>query len=186
MQQQPFNPYSPPEARVDAWAQPVEADGDVAWRDGKDVVMLRDKPLPSRCVKCNAHVAGTVKPRKFYWHTPWLFLLIFVGILFYVIVALIARKKTEHAVALCPAHAKRRRNVIIGAFAAFFAGLLVAFSGSDYFGPGILLFVIAILIGLLGTRLLVPTKIDDRYVRFRGASPAFLDSLPVFPANRRR
>ncbi len=71
-----FNPYRPPEARVDAWAQPVESDDDVARRDGKDLVVVRDKPLPRRCVKCNAHVAGAVKPRTFYWRSPWLDLLI--------------------------------------------------------------------------------------------------------------
>lgn len=186
MHPQSFNPYSPPEARVDAWAQPVEGDGDVAWRDGKDLVVMRDKPLPRRCVKCNAHVTGAVKPRKFYWHTPWLYLLILIGILLYAIIALIARKKSEHAVALCAEHARRRNRVILGAFGAFFLGLLVAFSGTDYFGLGILLFIVAILVGLFGARLLVARKMDDRYVRFRGASPAFLDSLPAFPANRRR
>lgn len=186
MHQQSFNPYSPPEARVDAWAQPVEGDGDIAWHDGKDLVVVRDKPLPRRCVKCNAHVTGAVKPRKFYWHTPWLYLLILIGILFYAIVALIARKKTEHAVALCPAHARRRNRFALGACAAFFVGLLVAFSGTDYFGLGILLIIVAIFAGLFGTRILVARKMDDRYVRFRGASTAFLASLPAFPASRRR
>lgn len=186
MQPSSFNPYSPPEARVDAWAQPVESDGDVAWCDGKDLVVVRDRPLPRRCVKCNAHVTGAVKPRTFYWHSPWLYLLILVGILFYAIVALIVRKKTEHAVALCPAHARRRQRFILGVFAALFVGLVVAFTGGDYFGLGILLILVAILAGLFGTRILVARKMDDRYVRFRGASAAFLASLPAFPANRRR
>ncbi len=90
-----------------------------------------------------------------------MYLLILIGILFYAIVALIVRKKTEHAAALCPAHVRRRNRFVLGAFAAFFAGLF-------------------------GARIRVARKMDDRYVRFRGASSAFLDSLPVFPVNRRR
>lgn len=186
MQEPTFNPYRPPEARVDPWAQPVQSDDDVAWSDGRDLVVLLNKPLPPRCVKCNAPVSGGIPTRKFHWHTPWLYLLILVGILIYAIVALITRKKSEHAVALCPTHDKRRRMFIYAGFGGFFLGMFMAFSQSDFAGLGILLMLAAILVGMFGSRIMVATKMDERYVRFRGVSKAFLASLPPLPAHRRR
>lgn len=180
------DPYRLPDSFVDSLTTPAGGDDAFVWRDGKDIVAVRDKPLPSRCVKCNAPVAGSIKTRKFYWHTPWLYLLIFVGLLFYVIAALIVRKRSEHAVALCPTHARRRQAFIVGGFAMFAIGLFVAFSGTEWMAFGILAMVVAIVVGLIGGRIMVATNIDDRYARFRGASKAFLASLPPLPAHRRR
>lgn len=180
------DPYRLPASFADPRVAMPESDDAFVWRDGNEVVAIRDKPLPPRCVKCNAPVVGAIKVRKFYWHTPLLYLLIFVGLLFYVIAALIARKKSEHAVALCPAHARRRQAFIFGGFAMFFTGLFVAFSGTDWMVLGIVTMIAALVVGLLGGRIMVATKIDDRYARFRGVSKAFLASLPPLPAHRRR
>ena len=174
-----------PASFADSLIATAESDDAFVWRDGKDVVVVRDKPLPPRCVKCNARVTGAIKTRKFYWHTPMLYLVILVGLLFYAIVALIVRKKSEHAVALCPTHARRRQAFIFGSLAMFVAGLFVAFSGADWVVLGIVLMVAALVVGLLGGRIMVATKIDDRYARFRGVSKAFLASLPPLPAHRR-
>ena len=111
--QQEFNPYRPPEAPVVDRGTGEDADGVAVWRDGNAVVAVRDRAFPPRCVKCNAPVQKQeMHARSFYWHTPWLYLLILLNILIYAIVAMAVRKKTRHDVALCAQHLRRRRIFI--------------------------------------------------------------------------
>ena len=48
------------------------------------------------------------RKRKFYWHSPWMYLLILLHILVYLIAALAVRKTAVHNVGLCSARHQRR------------------------------------------------------------------------------
>jgi hypothetical protein len=59
--------------------------------------------LPPRCMRCAAP-STTIRSRKFSWHPQWVTVLLFVGLLPYVIVALILTKKARVEVPLCDRH----------------------------------------------------------------------------------
>ena len=186
--QQEFNPYRPPEAPVQHFFGSEQGDGEVVWRDGKAVVAVRNCAFPQRCVKCNAPVAKAgVRQRNFYWHTPWLYLLILPSILIYVIVAVMARKKSSHDIALCAQHLRRRRIFIaIGwswPLAPLFGSLLFDDMGIVF---GVFASLILILVGMSGSRVMSATKIDERRARYTGCGKDFLASLPPLPGYMQR
>lgn len=185
--QQEFNPYRPPEAPVVDRGTGEDADGVAVWRDGNAVVAVRDRAFPPRCVKCNAPVQKqAMHARRFYWHTPWLYLLILLNILIYALVAMGVRKKTLHDVALCARHLRRRRIFIaIGWSWPLAIFIAAAFSQDIGIMIGVLLAVALIFVGIFGSRVMVAGRIDDRHARFTGCGKAFVDSLPVLPARLR-
>lgn len=190
-----FNPYSPPTAAIEPTSGgPVAEDDAKVWRDGKDLVVLVNAPLPPHCVKCGKRVHGTIKPRAFYWHSPWLFLLILINLLILIVVVLMVRKKSSHPAALCEAHASSRQKIILGAWgialAAPFVG--VAMSGLGDLGGlvGTLVTVLmvlgALVFGSMKGRVMVPRRIDKTVARFTGCGDEFLRTLPTLPAHLRR
>jgi len=157
------------------------------YRDGKSVVVTDRSPLPPRCVKCGQPIATEPKVEKYSWHSPWLYLLIFLGVIFYVIVALVVRKQWKLAVPLCEAHRmQHRRKRWIGA-TLLIAGipimiLLVGLASSDEgvglsvaTGVGVL---IAGAVFLSRSHPLLPNRIEDTYASFAGAGEDFLTQLP--------
>jgi hypothetical protein len=155
-----------------------------ASRRGKELIVPRSGSLPATCIKCGA---SADKPwrKKFYWHTPWLYLMIiFPGLLIYVIVALIVRKKMELNLPLCERHhGDRKRYRLLGAvmLAGFVpAGLFLGKIGSETLGwvTGCAMFAAAIVFYALCGLGVRPTKIDENGGIFRGAGPVFLDALP--------
>ncbi|MGH8294687.1 MAG: hypothetical protein ACRETZ_04185 [Steroidobacteraceae bacterium] len=149
------------------------------------LVLSREASLPSRCVRCNEPSAEPTKSRKVYWHSPWLYLLILLNILIYALVAIIVRKKAVVAPGLCSPHKKRRRIGIAIAWALLLAGCALLIMGSANGGPagmsaGILLILVALLVGVSVVRILRPNRIDAQYIRLKGCGSAFLDSMPPF------
>lgn len=196
MRNDDFNPYSPPTAAIESMFGDLASEGDVkVWRDGNELVALVDAPLPPRCVKCNRPVHGTIKPRTFFWHSPWLFLLVLINLLIALIVVAIVRKKSVHPAALCEEHATLRRKVILGAWAtalaAPFIGVGVAAIAGDLgglvgAGVTVLLVLGALVFGGMKGRVMLPRRIDKRMARFTGCGDAFLRSLPTLPVQLRR
>lgn len=144
--------------------------------------MTKEALLPGRCVKCNAYTDERLK-RKLTWHHPALYLLIFVSLLVYAIVAMVVRKTATVNIGFCPEHlAVRKRNLAI----TWGLGLLAIVS----FVMGAVLedltFIFAILPLLLATaiygivtlRVVVPTKIDDHYVWLKGVNQDYLQEFP--------
>lgn len=195
MRNDDFNPYSPPTAAIEpAFGAAATEDEAKAWRDGKDLVALVNAPLPPRCVKCNRPVHGTIKPRTFYWHSPWVFLLVPVNLLIAAIVALIIRKKSSHPAALCEEHAKLRMKVILGAWAvaiaAPFLGGAIAGIGDigGLVGAGIAVLLVlgALVFGSMKGRVMHVRRIDKKTGRYGGCGDEFLRALPALPAHLRR
>lgn len=158
----------------------------VIWREKRTLVIGSRAVLPDRCVKCNGTTDGQRLARTLYWHTPWLYILLLPGVLFYVIGAVIARKTAKIQVGLCDVHRASRRNAIIIGWSLFLGGILAIYAGAaNDLGSVVLAGVAAILTGIIwgiaGSRVVYARRIDKNWTRAGGAGAAFLDSLPEFP-----
>lgn len=155
----------------------------IASRKGKDLVVPRSASLPAYCVKCGA-LATTPWRKKFYWHNPWIALLVLVNLLIYIVVAVIVRKNMELNVPLCDIHhADRKRYKLLAILmisACVPVGLLLGSFFSEALGwiTGLIMFFASIVFYFLCSLGFRPIKIDDTGGVFRGASTAFLDLLP--------
>lgn len=153
------------------------------WRDGKLVLTSDGACLPGRCVKCNVATEDRVK-RKLFWHPPAVYLVIFVGLLFYVVVALIVRKKATIEVGFCETHRKRRMMDILFGWIGFLGGIVVMVGGFAnetplIGGAGIILMVAGIIYLFVRTSIVAPKRIDkEGRVWLTGVCREYLDSLP--------
>lgn len=149
------------------------------------MVVPRGAALPPNCVKCGRDAAVPWQ-KKFYWHEPWLYILIlFPGLLIYAIVALFIRKKMELNVPLCDAHhSDRKRYNLLGAVmligfipvAIMLATVLKMDAGIAWL-VGLGMFIAGVVFFSKAT-FLKPTKIDEQGGTFQGADEAFLKLLP--------
>ncbi len=192
-----LNPYAPPQSNVQSTEAPGifgMFHGSGVWRTGDLLVMQKGAVLPNRCLVCN-QPASVQLPKKLYWHTPWLYVLILLNILIYLIAALVARKKAEVVLPLCNEHAeKRKRAATIGGMGMLFAVLLMFGSCTQIEGQGVAfpLMFFGGLLGLLGfaifyaigSNVIVPKKIDDYHVWMKKVSASYLAALPPAPPGR--
>ncbi len=158
------------------------------WQNKKVLVMTKQAQLPDRCVKCNAPTQNKLK-RSLRWHHPALYILIFGGLLFYVILALVLSKTATVNVGLCETHAAaRKRDIIItwllvllslGCFV-----LSIAMEELSLFFVGLVLFFGAVIYGILKARVVVPQKIDDQYVYLIGVNADYLQQFPQWHPTR--
>lgn len=192
------NELNHPSAEVNPYAAPLSEEALVAqvvdepdmWRDGPTLVVPRKCVLPNRCVKCNAPAQRRLV-RRLYWHHPAYYLIIFVSLLIYVIVALIVRQKAVIDVGLCARHhAKRRRSIIIGwlGLLGCIAGLVVAILfGRDYpwlFWACPVLVLSELVYAVIVSRFVAPTRIDGQYAWLKNLHPDFLAEFPLLSGAR--
>jgi GYF domain 2 len=154
-----------------------------AWRSGKLVVAPLDAALPERCIKCNAPTDGKQLKRKLAWHHPAIFLLVFFGLLLYLILALALQKRTTVLISVCPEHRSARRGVILASWLLFLGGLGGVIAGiamsSGWVGiSGAAVLLFGIFYGMARGRLVHATKIDKHHVWIGGCKKAFLEGLP--------
>jgi hypothetical protein len=181
-------------SEINPYAAPVDDDGprdreprrtkkSRAWREGDRVVVRKDDArLPKRCVVCNVSVRGERQRKQLSWNPPWVTVLIFVGLLFYVIAVAVTRKSAWVEFALCEQHDARRRNGLILLWSGLGGGIGLMILGAIVEEPslivlGIGLLVVGIVAGAIMARTLHPTKIDEEYVWLNVGRP-FLDSIP--------
>lgn len=188
------DPTAVPAVPVLPYATPVAFQPAGVWRDGATLVAHRNATFPDRCVKCNAAADGKRWNRKLYWHHPAFYLLIiFPGLLIYVIVALCIRKSAKVSVGLCRKHrAVRRNGILLGWLIGLLgiSGMIGSVMVADVriyrnstvplwmLLGGIALFLFGLIWGMIRSRVVAPTRIDEQYVWLRGAGPAFLGELP--------
>ncbi len=173
------NRFAPPKAVLE---DRTGAEADM-WREGKVLVMRKGGDFPDRCIKCNAPSVAPKRRVSLSWHSPWLYLLILLQIIVYAIVALIVRKTAKVHVGLCEQHQKRvlwSRVIGWGGLVVECAlGYAAIATGRSELGLLALALLLPWLIAFIVVgRLLLPQRIDDRYVRLKGCGPAFLASLP--------
>jgi len=173
------NPYAAPKSDFNTGAGSEQA---MFWRSGPLLMVRNGAVLPPRCVKCNAAIAGPAKQRRFSWHHPALFLLIFLNILIYVFVAILVRKNVVVTLGLCQEHRRRRSlGILTGLGGIFLAvGLFIAAGVADQpilVIAGILVFLVSIVVIEVMARTLTPVRIADKVGHLKGCGEAFLASL---------
>lgn len=158
------------------------------WRSKSVLVMTKQAPLPERCIKCNAPTQNTLK-RKLRWHHPALYILIFVGFLFYALLAMVLSKRATIHVGLCETHAAtRRRDILI-------TSLLVVLSFVSFYLAVVTDEMTLLLVGVLGlfgaavygvvkARVVAPQKIDDHHVWLTGVNANYLQQFPEWLGTR--
>lgn len=149
-------------------------------RQGNVLYIPAGASLPDFCIRCNVPAEGDPKKVKLSWHPPALIALLFLGLLPYVIVALIMTKKATIYVPLCSEHrsswtmAATIGLILLLAAIGAFVGLLVLDANHTGSGKGAMdraidsgtcflipLFGLAGMITLfLGIRNVTPKKID--------------------------
>jgi hypothetical protein len=157
-----------------------------AWCDGKKVVTHNLKSLPPRCYKCNDAAAEPPLKRKLYWHSSVYYLLIFLNLFIYVVVAMIVRKRASVDVYLCTRHIQQRKYFIIGGWVGAALGIAIFIGGAamNLSAPiwlGCIVLFLSIIVGLWGASLARTTRIKGDTVWLSGASKEFLASLPPWP-----
>jgi predicted RNA-binding Zn-ribbon protein involved in translation (DUF1610 family) len=178
-----------------AGAGPDGSPGLGIWRDGKRLVMRKTAELPNVCVKTNLPADGWLR-RKMYWHQPAIYVLILISPVIYAIVALIVRQKADIRVGLCAERIKRRRWIMAGAWLVGLAGIGVMVLGIKLAGPrpddvapflmmgGVMIGILAAIVGITLTRVVRPERITRDYVWISGVHPEFVASFPDFPGER--
>jgi hypothetical protein len=173
------NPYQAPQVNL---ANDYADDQDSYWRDGKVLVLKRDRQLPPRCIKCNADAQMPMRSKRLAWHHPGWYALILLNIVLYAIVGSIVSKRVKIEFGLCDEHSAKRRNLIIAAWAIFLGSAGTAFVvGQKMDNPGaafaivLLGFLIAVIAGLVGARSLYAKRITDQEIRIGGCGEPFLE-----------
>ena len=169
-----------PSARLAPPTSPVRG---VPIAIGKHVLLPRDARLPDRCVKCNAPAEGFRKRCNLSWHSPVLYLLILLGLIFYVIIALCVRRTAKVEVGLCPRHRARRKLGITIGLILLTAAIATPFIAAaiDNGVPilfGVLAFVASLVVLIVANQVVTPARIEpDGSVLLRGCGRAFRESL---------
>ncbi len=189
-----FNPYqaplaSPPPIPNRSGPPMAQVEGGL-WRDGKLLVMDKRAALPPRCVKSNVPTRRTLK-RSLSWHHPAIFLSILLGLLIYVILALVLRKTATIYIGLSDEWFAKRRMAIFVSWMIVLSGigtLVATLALNDrsnnliYLAPvAILMMFIGAIYGLTGARMVSPKKITDTHIWLKGVHPDFLATLPELP-----
>jgi len=170
------NYYAPPTTDVSVTPGP----GTALHREGQMVVVpAQGASLPPRCVRCNQPALRRLV-RRLYWHHPALYLLLFVGVCFYLIPALIVRKKAVVEVGLCDAHHQRRMLGLLLVWLGLIVGLSITIATiEDYPLLGILGLLVMLVLpiaGLLMAQVVTATRIDDHQAWLKTGRP-FLESI---------
>ena len=171
-----------------AAAAAVPAMPAAAYRLGDKLIIPKGAPLPNYCVKCGQPVTGEPFKKTFFWHNPWLFLLVLVNILVYAIVSMILRKRVDLVVPMCPEHLQRRKNLLIATWVlglgfipgGILAGSLIHDSDTAVavgLLTGFLLAIAAIVTGAMSV-IMRPREITDVSATFSGVCEQFLTHLP--------
>jgi len=154
-----------------------------AWSDGKKVMTYNQRALPARCYKCNHAAVEPPLKRKLYWHPVAYYLLIFVNLIVYVLVAMVVRKRASVDVYLCARHIQRRKYFIIGGWSGTALGMVMLMTGiAENIGAltavGFFVILLAIIVAMRGASLIRATRIKGDTVWLSGAGKEFLASLP--------
>jgi uncharacterized membrane protein len=157
---------------------------------GKTVGQRKTAVLPDRCVKSNVPTSRKLK-RKLNWHHPAIFLSILISLCIYIILAMIFSKKATIHIGLSDEwFAKRVRAIMIGwgsvlsSIAIIVIGIVLV-DKNDAFAililVGVLEFLVGAIYGMVASRMVSPSRIDDTFVWLKGVNTEYLDELPVWP-----
>jgi hypothetical protein len=156
---------------------------------------MKNRLLPPVCLKCGAE-AVVERRKKFSWHPPWVAALLLLGLLPYVVVAIVLTKRMAVTVPFCEEHKghwSRRTWFIWGGFSLFFILGVGAFilamtqaarpqdrdqmvgwiCGATIIA-GVIWLIVAGIVQATGIR---PTEITDKTITLTHVSPDFVAAL---------
>jgi hypothetical protein len=163
--------------------------GTGVYRDGKNLVVTRGAEVPPICIRCGQAATGGFLRKKLYWHEPWLYILLLPGVIWYIIAALIVRKRMDLAIPLCAQHRMRVQWLRLAAILMMIGSsifVIVSFLvPADYLIYPMLAFFVILLAGfitwLIAAQFLRPRFIDASVGVFSGAGEQFLSQLQLKP-----
>ena len=152
-----------------------------AFAAGKHLIIMRNGRLPYRCVKCNAQADAKPITKRYYWHHPAWYLLIFVALLIYAVVALCIRKDMKLIIPMCKQHRQKRMiNTLIWVGALLLSLVLLIAAIAAESGPMLLaclfFFLGGLIYGIVVSQLLKPQFMDDYVGKFSGANRDYLQN----------
>jgi hypothetical protein len=178
-------PAPPPQGIVleDGYVMPPPPSMAGVWRDNKTLVMTKDALLPDQCVKCNAPANGYKLKRKLTWHHPALYVVLFVALLIYVILASALSKRATVFLGLCDQHVQRRRTLLIVGWGIFALGFVIPYFAFSNNFPlvgafGLMLILVGVFWLVFANRVVNVKKIDDRLVYLTGIDSNYLAQFP--------
>ncbi len=164
----------------------------------------RQGRLPFVCIRCGARASGQ-QTKRMSWHPPWIFWLLLLGLLPFLIVALVLQKQATLRAPFCAHHQNHwswRTLTIWLSFAGLVGvGVLLALAnaaapqrgpqqdvlfGLLCFGSIALLAGWVILVLVLSLTSIRPQRITDDELELTGVSPAFVDALTEMDQEDRR
>jgi hypothetical protein len=158
------------------------------FRHGRKVVASLTAPMPPVCIK-TGQPTDKYLARELRWHHPLIYLGLLLGILPYLIGALLTQKKHRIRVYMTPQLMKRRRIGItlacVGAFGGIAAVIAGAVNANDnetlagiLFLIGVLGFLVGLILALIYSNPISAARIDDEHIWIKGAGKPFLATLP--------
>jgi hypothetical protein len=190
------NPYAPPQSEAMKRDRHLDYP-DPAWRHGNTLVARKGAELPDRCIKCNAPAEGYRFSRNLSWHSPGWYLLIFVSLLIYILVYFLVRWQGRVTVGLCEQHRRKRKQAILWGWLSALGGIGLIVAAGTYsdtvrigasplipigFIGGVVLVLGGLIGGMIGSQVLVPTRIDKNFIWLKKVSPDYLAELPDWNA----
>jgi hypothetical protein len=161
-----------------------------AYRDGKILVVPSGSSLPATCVKCGAPASGKPLTKTFSWHSAGYYFLIFLGLIVYVIVALVVQKKVRIDVPFCEAHRSWRTRMNVAGAVLLIGSVPLSFLLMSLEVNGGVVALIAVAMAFSGLVVLAivgssftPVYIDATCAKFKGAGEPFLSLLPSSPVS---
>ena len=138
---------------------------------------------------------GPALRRKLTWFHPLIYLSLFLGLLIFVILAIVLQKRATIYIGLSPQwYRKRRRAIWIGWITtllgvATMAGSIAILARTNgdagWAGWGIALGFIVLLGGAIygsaASRMVTPVRITDEHVWLKGVHPDYLADFPPWP-----
>ena len=159
--------------------------------------------LPPVCMRCGADADG-YRRKQFSWHPEWVYALIFVGLVPFIVVALVLTKRMRVRAPLCRAHTGHwlwRTWFTLGSFFVVVVvevalGFLSAelsrrpdLRGADGWvcaGMALLGLVWLVVVAVVQSTAIRAAEITDRDITLTGVSPAFADEVRETRRRRRR
>jgi hypothetical protein len=163
-----------------------------AWNSDGILVVVHDALLPQYCVKCGGPTNEPPLKRNFSWHPQWYAVLIFFGLLPFLIMALVGSKRMVVQIPLCAKHLERYKGLRLASILLLLGGIPEMTSAAtwlpeDLQGFDVFVGILALLAGLFCLSfylaVLRPKYIDKSFGYFRNAHANFLSLLPALPQN---
>ncbi len=186
-----INPYESPRAiEPMVVAELGEPEDGGVWRQGNLLVMHKRSTLPDRCVKSNQPAHGRKFKRRLYWHHPVIYLAIPLGLLGYIVLAVVFQKDAVIHIGLSPERISRRRSMLLIAWSLGIGSILLVVVGLASLREigglmawaGVVGFLVAVICERLAPSGTVSAKrITKDYVWLKGVHPDYLAELPEWP-----